>query len=36
MARELERHVRAPVVSLPKLGGDLHSPQELHAALEEA
>ncbi|MEN6609427.1 MAG: 2-oxoacid:acceptor oxidoreductase subunit alpha [Methanoregulaceae archaeon] len=36
MARELERHVKVPVVSLPKLGGDLHTPKELYAALEGA
>ena len=36
MAREIERHVRVPVVSLPKLGGNLHTPEELESALEEA
>jgi 2-oxoglutarate/2-oxoacid ferredoxin oxidoreductase subunit alpha len=35
IAREIERHVRVPVVSIPKLGGDLHIPAELVAALEE-
>ena len=34
IAREIERHVRVPVVSIPKLGGDLHLPGELTAALE--
>ena len=34
IAREIERHVNVPVVSLPKLGGDLHTPPELVAALE--
>ena len=34
MAREVERHVRVPVVSIQKLGGDLHTPAELVAALE--
>jgi 2-oxoglutarate ferredoxin oxidoreductase subunit alpha len=34
IAREIERHVKVPVVSLPKLGGDLHTPAELLAALE--
>jgi len=34
IAREIERHVKVPVVSLPKLGGDLHLPEELVAALE--
>jgi 2-oxoglutarate ferredoxin oxidoreductase subunit alpha len=33
MAREIERHVNVPVVSIPKLGGDLHLPSELAAAL---
>ena len=26
IAREIERHVKVPVVSLPKLGGELHTP----------
>ncbi|WAC05695.1 MAG: 2-oxoacid:acceptor oxidoreductase subunit alpha [Methanoregula sp.] len=34
MAREIERHVKVPVISIPKLGGDLHLPEELVAALE--
>jgi 2-oxoglutarate ferredoxin oxidoreductase subunit alpha len=34
IAREIERHVKVPVISLPKLGGDLHTPAELFAALE--
>jgi len=34
IAREIERHVSVPVKSLPKLGGDLHTPAELLAALE--
>jgi 2-oxoglutarate ferredoxin oxidoreductase subunit alpha len=33
IAREIERHVNVPVISLPKLGGDLHLPEELEAAL---
>jgi len=36
MARELERHVKVPVITLPKLGGDLHTPDELYRALEAA
>ncbi len=34
IAREIERHVDLPVVSIPKLGGELHTPAELVAALE--
>ncbi|MFA4861359.1 2-oxoacid:acceptor oxidoreductase subunit alpha [Methanoregula sp.] len=34
IAREIERHVTVPVVSIPKLGGELHSPLDLSAALE--
>jgi len=34
MAREIERHVKVPVRSIPKLGGELHTPGELIAALE--
>jgi 2-oxoglutarate ferredoxin oxidoreductase subunit alpha len=34
IAREIERHVKVPVISLPKLGGDLHTPAELFTALE--
>jgi len=35
IAREIERHVDVPVQSIPKLGGELHTPPELIAALEE-
>ena len=34
IAREIERHVKVPVQSIPKLGGELHTPAELVAALE--
>ena len=34
IAREIERHVKIPVISLPKLGGEVHTPSELLAALE--
>jgi 2-oxoglutarate ferredoxin oxidoreductase subunit alpha len=34
IAREIERHADVPVISLPKLGGELHTPAELGAALE--
>jgi 2-oxoglutarate ferredoxin oxidoreductase subunit alpha len=34
MAREVERHVRVPVVSIPKLGGELHTPADLTTVLE--
>ena len=34
IAREIERHTKVPVTSLPKLGGELHTPSELLAALE--
>ena len=34
IAREIERHTKVPVTSLPKLGGELHTPAELLAALE--
>jgi len=34
IAREIERHTNVPVQSLPKLGGELHTPRELAAALE--
>jgi 2-oxoglutarate/2-oxoacid ferredoxin oxidoreductase subunit alpha len=34
IAREIERHVKVPVKSIPKLGGELHTPAELVAALE--
>jgi 2-oxoglutarate ferredoxin oxidoreductase subunit alpha len=33
IAREIERHTRVPVISIPKLGGDLHLPSELVAVL---
>jgi 2-oxoglutarate ferredoxin oxidoreductase subunit alpha len=36
IAREIERHTRVPVISIPKLGGDLHLPSELVAVLEGA
>ncbi len=34
IAREIERHVKVPVISIPKLGGELHTPAELAAAME--
>ena len=34
IAREIQRHVKVPVKSIPKLGGELHTPNELAAALE--
>jgi 2-oxoglutarate/2-oxoacid ferredoxin oxidoreductase subunit alpha len=34
IAREIERHVKVPIISLPRLGGDLHTPAELIKALE--
>lgn len=34
IARELERHVSAPVIALPRLGGTLHEPEELQKATE--
>jgi 2-oxoglutarate ferredoxin oxidoreductase subunit alpha len=34
IAREIERHVKVPVKSIPKLGGELHTPAELVDALE--
>jgi 2-oxoglutarate ferredoxin oxidoreductase subunit alpha len=34
MAREIERHTDVPVIPVPKLGGDLHTPAELGRALE--
>jgi 2-oxoglutarate ferredoxin oxidoreductase subunit alpha len=34
IAREIERHVSVPVISIPKLGGELHAPQELLSVLE--
>lgn len=33
IAREIQRHVKVPVRMLPKLGGDLHTPEELENAL---
>ena len=34
MAREFERHTKVSVISIPKLGGELHTPDELVAVLE--
>ncbi|WP_301663315.1 2-oxoacid:acceptor oxidoreductase subunit alpha [Methanoculleus frigidifontis] len=34
MAREVERHVDQPVIPIPKLGGELHTPAELASVLE--
>ena len=34
IAREIERHTKVPVTSVPKLGGELHTPGELYAAWE--
>ena len=34
VAREIERHTNVPVISVPKLGGDLHTPEELAAVME--
>jgi len=34
MVREVQRHVDQPVISLPKIGGELHTPAELVRALE--
>lgn len=34
MVREVQRHVDQPVISIPKLGGELHTPAELLQALE--
>jgi 2-oxoglutarate ferredoxin oxidoreductase subunit alpha len=36
ISRELERHTSAPVISVPCLGGALHQPEELIAAVEAA
>jgi 2-oxoglutarate ferredoxin oxidoreductase subunit alpha len=36
MAREIERHTDAAVIPVPKLGGALHTPDELMPFLEEA
>jgi 2-oxoglutarate/2-oxoacid ferredoxin oxidoreductase subunit alpha len=33
IAREIERHTSIPVVQVPKLGGDLHTPAELKALI---
>jgi 2-oxoglutarate ferredoxin oxidoreductase subunit alpha len=35
IAREVARHTRVPVISLPLLGGALHAPGDLAKALEE-
>lgn len=34
IAREIQRHTRVPVRMIPKLGGDLHTPEELEKVLE--
>ncbi|WP_301676791.1 2-oxoacid:acceptor oxidoreductase subunit alpha [Methanoculleus methanifontis] len=34
MVREVQRHVDQPVISIPKIGGELHTPTELVRALE--
>ncbi|MCM2466932.1 2-oxoacid:acceptor oxidoreductase subunit alpha [Methanoculleus sp. CWC-02] len=34
MVREVQRHVDQPVISIPKIGGELHTPAELVRALE--
>jgi 2-oxoglutarate ferredoxin oxidoreductase subunit alpha len=34
ISRELERHVTAPVISIPRLGGTLHEPEELYQAVK--
>jgi 2-oxoglutarate ferredoxin oxidoreductase subunit alpha len=34
IAREVERHTDLPVISVPKLGGELHTPDELRKVLE--
>ncbi len=34
IAREIERHAKVPVTSVPKLGGELHTPGELYAVWE--
>ncbi|MDD1679156.1 MAG: 2-oxoacid:acceptor oxidoreductase subunit alpha [Methanomicrobiales archaeon] len=36
ISRELERHVTIPVISVPRLGGALHEPEELIRAVEGA
>lgn len=35
IAREIERHVDARVIPVPKLGGDLHTPGDLYRIVEE-
>jgi 2-oxoglutarate ferredoxin oxidoreductase subunit alpha len=35
ISREAARHTNIPVVSLPKLGGEMHNPDELIFAVEE-
>jgi 2-oxoglutarate ferredoxin oxidoreductase subunit alpha len=35
IASEVERHTSVPVIPVPKLGGDLHTPAELARVLEE-
>jgi len=34
VAREADRHTDVPVVPVPRLGGELHTPAMLEAALE--
>jgi len=34
IVREVERHTCLPVIRVPKLGGELHTPDELHKLLE--
>jgi 2-oxoglutarate ferredoxin oxidoreductase subunit alpha len=34
IAREIERHTDVPIKSVPKIGGDLHTPAELASILE--
>lgn len=36
MAREIERHTDVPVIPVPKIGGELHTPAELGKTLEGA
>jgi len=36
MAREIERHVSVPVIPVSKIGGDLHTPEELVEAVRVA
>jgi len=36
IAREIERHVKVPVLSVSKLGGDLHTPEDLVQAVRMA